>query len=145
MAKVQRLITLTQEINERLSRVQNASALIEHLLEDHFAMRVIHEANMEELQGQETKLKDQLKELQTKREVINNKEVLFAKLREIGIVNEHLIQQLIEMKVKPTVHTVKHLKETYNLNSSLLVWNAWDIIHGKEEEETKDATAKTMQ
>ena len=120
MVKVPRNINLEQDINTKLSTVDNASFLIETLLRTHFDLSILEAKpsdTPEELEQKETVLQGKIDELNTqKKDLVMNEEIK-EKLRKIGIDNQFLIDKIKRYKQPPNIFGVKHLCEEYHLKT----------------------------
>lgn len=132
MVKVQRLITLKYELNEKLKLEDNASALIEELLRKHYDFQVFekHQVTPTELDEKAKELNLQLEELDEKKREIVSSEQVYAKLKKLGITNKFLIDRLKNIKGRDaSIRPFKQLKDDYNIKEILALYNAWDILH----------------
>lgn len=145
MTKVNRTVCLESETNERLSRVENASLLIERLLRNHFSLEILKVPTENTVSDQEKKLEVEIKQIDEKKKlieqskgIVHSQSSLKQQLADIGVVNEKLIQLLKNSKVEPSIYTVKELKVTYSIEQAETIWQAWHILHKKEEKKEKE-------
>lgn len=133
--KVQRLITVDSELNQKLKTEDNASGLIESLLRQHYDLVVLkhHIPDIGELDKKAEELNLKLEELQQrKREALTFDEKI-RKLDKLGITNKFLIERLKNLKNKDSMNAFKQFKEDYNIPEILSLFKAWDIIHNESE------------
>lgn len=141
MSKVMRTVTIEYELNEKLKQEQNASALVEQLLEQHFKTSFLRdpEVSTKELDQKAEELNLELEKInQRKIEYLSVDEVT-RKLKDLGIVNRFLVDRLRNMDRYPSVFVIRELKEQYGVDSMSL-WYAWRLLHPEtpESQEAKE-------
>jgi len=128
--KVNKTISIDTHINERLARVANASALIERLLQEHFAFLTLEDAKPEDLSGEKEELKKKMDVLEQREVIEKSKGTVLKRLADIGIKNKYLINHL-KNSTRPEIFQVRALKESYPDEhlEMLQLTEAWEILH----------------
>jgi hypothetical protein len=131
MSKQIRMISLEQNINERLGQTGNASALIERLLNEHFAYLTLEDAKPKDLSEEKAKLQEQIVGIEQREVIEAEKGSILKRLTDIGMYDENVINYLKNRQLIPSYLEVKEIKLMYPKVKldSVQIFDAWRILH----------------